>query len=419
MAHEQYGRTPVVNEVFPQVSLSAWVRSIITVFAVALIIRGAFIFTLQDGFYFPDSVDYSAAAVNLIAHGEFGETYRRAPVYPVFLAGIFILFGQKIIVIRLVEALLGACLGVIIAIIGKQIGGEKVGALAGLLWSIYPLAIFIAALVYPTNMATMLLACAVLCMMPKADQDLTARHVLIGGILFGFAVLTVPVALVTVVAIALWILYWQNARRLLLATLFLFGVALPLTPWTVRNFYVYGRLVAVEPRLVEQLPSIDNSQKNGHGNKVKMILENPGTFARRFVTEFGYFWELHPQRIKMNEATVREELYEGDPRIIRETLFGTSWTSLISVLSVGPMFLFALIGTAAMCLQKQRRRALSLLCITILSFAFGYSLFWAKMRYRIPVEPFIMILSAFGLRRIWIALPRAPERAVMPDGEKV
>jgi hypothetical protein len=64
-------------------------RSLIYIFLLALSVRLVFIFTMQDGFYFGDSVKYSAAAVNLLANGEFGDKYTRPPVYPVFLAGIY------------------------------------------------------------------------------------------------------------------------------------------------------------------------------------------------------------------------------------------------------------------------------------------------------------------------------------------
>ena len=104
------------------------------------------------------------------------------------------------------------------------------------------------------------------------------------------------------------------------------------------------------------------------------------------------------------KSHTREEMHEKDARIVRETVFSTAWTSLISILSVGPLFFFALIGTGAMWLQKERRRDLSLLCLVILSFAMGYSFFYAKTRYRIPIEPYIIVLSACGLRQTWAVL---------------
>jgi 4-amino-4-deoxy-L-arabinose transferase-like glycosyltransferase len=397
-----------VKRVFLDIDLSSWRRTIVGIFAVAFIIRGAFVLALKDGFYFPDSIDYSRAAVSLLVKGEFGESYRRAPVYPLFLAGIYALFGEEIEAVRLIEALLGACLAVVIAIMAKRIAGDQVGALAGLLWSIYPLGVFIAGLVYPTSMATVLLACAMLCIVTKADQELTPGRMVVGGIFFGLAALTVPVALATVVTITFWIMYWQRPRRLLLATLFVLGVALPLAPWTVRNFDVYGQFVVVEPRLVENFPPLEPAQKDDRSNKsedrIKAILEKPRAFIGRFSWEFRHFWELSPHRVLMSRPTFREKMHEEDSRIVRETVFTTSWTSLVSILSIGPTFLFALIGSAAMWFKKDQRRNFSLLCVTIMSFAIGYSFFWGKMRYRIPIEPYIIILSAYGLSQIWLVL---------------
>ena len=126
--------------------------------------------------------------------------------------------------------------------------------------------------------------------------------------------------------------------------------------------------------------------------------------------EFRFFWELSPHRLQMSQPAFREQMHRRDPRIVRETAFGRRWTELISLVSVGPMFLFALIGLWMMALQKDHRRALTLLCSTILSFAIGYSLFVGKIRYRIPVEPYILILSAYGVRQMWLALVKKHRR---------
>src|SRR5690606_19025606 len=119
------------------------------------------------------------------------------------------------------------------------------------------------------------------------------------------------------------------------------------------------------------------------------------------------FWELSPQRVAMSRAGFREYLHAKDDRIVRSTVFGTSLTSHVSILSVGPTFLFALIGGGVMWFQKQCRRDLSLLCGVILSFALAYAFFFGKMRYRIPVEPYIVLLSAYGLASLWLALANA------------
>jgi 4-amino-4-deoxy-L-arabinose transferase-like glycosyltransferase len=329
-------------------------------------------------------------------------------MYPLVLAAIYALFGQHIVAIRLVQAVMGACIAVMIALIARRLGSKGVGILAGVLWSVYPLGVFMAGIEYPISVTALLLAAGVLCMMTDVKRALGAGRVVLGGLLFGAAILTIPATLAAVLATTFWILYWQSTRRFVLATLFLLGVALPLTPWTIRNLYAYGQIVIVDPRLTQ--PWIAPAQQGDLTypslleRRMQLLLRNPGTFVDRTVREFGHFWELYPTRVLMSHQSYREELHEQDARVVKQTVFGTNYTDLISVISTGPMFLFALIGTGALWLRKDRRPGFSLLCMTILSFALGYSFFFGKTRYRLPVEPFIIILSAYGLEQIWSLL---------------
>jgi 4-amino-4-deoxy-L-arabinose transferase-like glycosyltransferase len=349
-------------------------------------------------------------------------------MYPLVLAAIYALFGQHIVAIRLVQAVMGACIAVLIALIAHRIGSKSAGILAGVLWSAYPLAVFIAGLEYPVTVTALLLAVAVLCMMTNVQHALGAGRVVLGGFLFGAAALATPATIAAVLATTCWILYWQSTRRFVLVTLFLLVVTLSLTPWTIRNLYAYGEIAIVDPRLTH--PWGRPAQQEGVINeslldrRIKTLLQSPGTFVVRFVKEFGHFWELYPTRVLMSYQSYREELHERNARVVKQTIFGTNYTDLISIISTGPMFLFALIGTGALWVQKDRRPGLSLLCMTILSFALGYSLFFGKTRYRLPVEPYIIILSAYGLERTWSLLAgqrlrerlcrgRGPEHAVV------
>lgn len=393
----------LINTVFRN-----WGRTLVFIFIAALLARGVFILTLQDGFYFPDSVSYSGAAVNLITKGELGESYDRPPGYPVFLSGIYILFGESILAIRMVESLIGAFLAVVIALLGKRIGGEVVGALAGILWSIYPIAVFIAGLVYPTGLMTTLLACGVLCFLPYSHHQLSPKRVFFAGVLWGLAALTIPIVLVTIGAIGFWVICWRSANRLLLLSLLFLGSALTVVPWTIRDFYVYGRLVAVEPRLVDHLPQTPSAEENVQENKVQAILKYPDFFADHFISEFLHFWKPYPDRIAMDRPELRKKMHEDDPRVVKDTIFTTNnLIKAVSILTTGPLFFFAIIGTGAMWFQRERRRSLSLLWATILSFAVGYSFFYTQMRYRIPIEPYIIILSAHGLSQTYSALAKS------------
>ena len=383
-----------------------WRFTAFAVFITALLIRGVFVLTLQDGFYFPDSVHYSRAAASLISNAELGDNYNRPPGYPVFLAGIYLLFGESILTVRMVESVLGAVLAVVIALIGKRIGGDVVGAAAGILWSIYPLGVFIAGLVYPTGLLTILLASGLLCFLPESQQELSLKRVFVAGMVWGLAALTTPVVLATVGVLGLWLIYWGRVDRLRLVSVLVLGTGLVVVPWTIRDYYAYGRLVVVEPRAIRHLPRIGSAEKELQGKRLEAIIKHPDQFAVRFGSEFLHFWKLYPDRMKMSKPDYRDNMHAKVSRVIQETIFTTNNLIMtIGIVSTGPLFFLAILGTISMWLQRERRRELCLLWGTILSFAVTYSFFYSQTRYRIPIEPYILILSAYGLAHTGSFLP--------------
>jgi 4-amino-4-deoxy-L-arabinose transferase-like glycosyltransferase len=380
--------------------LNNWPRTLFFIFIIALLIRGAFIVTLQDGFYFPDSISYTRAAGNLLNSDEFGKTYGRAPGYPAYLATIYALFNRSIFTIRLVESALGALLAVLIAVLGRRVGGVAVGVLAGGLWSIYPLGVFIVGLVYPQGLMAFLLAAGACCVLPQAGQALSCKRVFLGGLLWGVAALTVPVGLATIAMMSLWLMYWGHSKRFRLVAVLLLGSALTVVPWTIRNYRVHGRLVAVDTRMESHLPRLSGSSVPHE--RVLAILRRPDLFLANMAAEFVYFWRLYPDRVGMSRPEIRDKYIQRDSRVVRTTIFTRNELMiLVSIVSTVPLFLSAAMGTAAMWSRKEYRRDLSMLWTMILSFAIGYSVFFTKLRYRIPIEPYIIILSASGLAHTW------------------
>jgi len=382
--------------------LGNWRRTLLSIFVGALLIRGGFVLTLQDGFYFPDSIEYSGAALNLLISGELGEAYNRPPAYPVFLAGIYLFFGESILAVRMVESVMGALLAVIIALIGKRIGGQTVGAIAGILWSIYPLGVFIVGVLYPTNLLTVLLAGGVLCFLPDSQQEFSPKRLFAAGVLWGLAALTIPVVLATIGVIGLWLIYWGRGNRPRLPSLLFLGAALVVLPWVIRDFYVHGRVVLIDPRVTQHLPRMRSAEGELQSGKVEAILNHPDEFASRFAGHFLHFWQLYPDRMAMDKPQYREEWHKMDQRVVKDTILATNdLINAVGILSTGPLFLFAIIGTLAMFVEQKRRRYVSLLWGLILSFAVIYSMFVTRTRYRIPIEPYITILSAYGLKMAW------------------
>lgn len=377
-----------------------WRRASFLVFLLAFLGRGVFILTEQEAFYFPDSLQYSRAAVSLLNFGTFGADYDRAPAYPVFLASVYYFFGENILAVRVVECFIGALLAVVIALIGRRAAIPAVGVLAGITWAIYPMGIFIAGLVYPTNVAALLLACGVYSVLPNRNEDLSIKRVIAAGLFLGLAALTIPVALLTIIAIGAWACFWTRRSRLLLPSLLFLGSALTILPWTVRNVIVYRQLLPVQP-FESHLPKITPTETDSGANRIKALWSRLDLYAVRFGRNFVQFWELYPSRIQMSDQDYRDKLSDKDPRVVKETIYVPNrLINTVSILSTGPIFVLAVLGTVAMWLKRDLRRALSLLWLVALSFAIGYSFFVGKIRYRIPVESYLIILGAYGFYEI-------------------
>jgi 4-amino-4-deoxy-L-arabinose transferase-like glycosyltransferase len=305
----------------------------------------------------------------------------------------------------MVESVIGAFLAVIIALLAKRVAGEGVGVLAGFLWAIYPMAVFITGLVYPENLLTTLLSLGMLCFLPRSHQDLSPTRVFLAGLFWGLAALTKPVVLATIGAVSLRVMFWSGGKRLLLVSLLLLGAAVTVVPWAIRDFYVYDRFVIVEPRAVQHLPKMPAAEGGKKERSIQNLLKQPGVFAKHFQREFITFWKVELYRITMDWPSYRDAFHKRDDRIVQSTIFtSTGLINTVSILTTAPLFLFAIVGTGVMLFDQERRRYLSLLWLTILSFAVIYSIFHAKTRYRIPIEPYIVILSAYGICKTWEAL---------------
>ena len=67
---------------------------------------------------------------------------------------------------------------------------------------------------------------------------------------------------------------------------------------------------------------------------------------------------------------------------------------IISATATLPVFLFGLLG---LCVHRGKKTEVLLLLFLIFSFALIYSMFLTHVRYRIPVEPYIILFAGNGM----------------------
>jgi 4-amino-4-deoxy-L-arabinose transferase-like glycosyltransferase len=396
------------------------------IFLVAFLIRVIFTLTLKDGFYFSDEFDYTVIARHFAAHGTLPESFDRSPLFPLFLAGLFKLGGESFFYIRIVQAVLGAIIALQIALIGRRVGGSGVGIVAGALWAIYPMGVFMSGILYPAILLTSLMTSAVLCLLAKRDSPAYVAWVALAGLLLGAGTLTKPMVFSSIVVVALWLFTQRRSSRLrlLLVSIFLGSALMSLLPWTLHNAVKHGEFVPVESRSLDELvpwagsattPTMES--KRGQGQLIQAKGDSTPVaqpiadstlagmltrMAKRYPGEFVSFFELYPTRVGFLKQSQREQARrKKTERFVRYIPFGSDLVMTVSIFSVGPLYLFAVVGIASMWRGREKRRELSLFVLLVMSFALSYAVSWGKIRYRIPVDPYIILLSAWGLVAFW------------------
>ncbi len=374
-------------------------------FAAALILRLIHISLLQEGFYFSDYRAYESAARSLLAGEGFGPEYARPPLYPLFLAANYLLFGVHLLPIRIVQALLGAYSCVLIYTIGEKLFGVRAARIAAWISVVYPYYIFITGLLYPTMIATFLLIATIYFTLVAAEKK-SLGNAVAASVALAAAALAVPASLAFTPLLIVWFLWRSDLpwkRGMLFSLAHLVVVAGCIAPWISYGYHQYGRFILIDPRVEKHLPvvgtegGLQNESDFGNGERVKLIMKYPGRFFLNFVGEFLHFWNFVPDRIVTRHQEYRREIYQEDNRMVLDNPYASPLMNWVSILSYGPVFLLSLAG---LILIRSHRRQLTLPLFLLLSHAVAYSLFFTQIRYRLPVEFCLMLLAGAGAAAI-------------------
>jgi len=196
-----------------------------------------------------DGIGYDMLAVHLLRTGTYGvehPTAFRPPGYPIFLAGVYLLFGHSYPAVRLVQALLDAVTCLLVYAIGTELFSRRVGLLAALGLSLHPLQVYMVGEFYSETLSFLFQALA-LWLAARMVRRREGFLPLLVGVFLAATALTRPTATLWLPLMVVWTLIrpfsWKARGRD--AVLMLMGLALLFTPWVVRNFVVFGEFIPV------------------------------------------------------------------------------------------------------------------------------------------------------------------------------
>jgi 4-amino-4-deoxy-L-arabinose transferase-like glycosyltransferase len=364
-----------------------------------------------DLFYFPDhpvlpdESRFLGAAEHLRATGEFLTDGRHAREMPL-TAAVFAVLGPNLLLIRLVQALAIPLQAWLVAAIGRRLFGPRVGLMAGCVSALYPYFLFFQGTALSETFFTVAQLAFVAAL--YRIEGLPRRAAFASGL---GALATYFKASLTILPPFL-ILPFAKPRTALVG----FAVyLLCLAPWWIRNYELLhafvpfsttasmnlfignnphattGRgdwAVDADPAEVDRLEAIPGevARSRAYTKAAEDFIEsNPGRFVDLCLLRLREFWSPIP-----NAASYR----------------ATAFT-LLAGLTSGPMLIFAAIGLVV---TWRRWRRLIPLYVLIGYFTALHTITIASLRYRLPIEPLLILFAAAGVSSCYDWLARARSR---------
>ena len=372
--------------------------------------------------------DYHVSWARAVAHGEafapqVGRPFFRAPLYPWFLAGIFAVFGERLLVARLVQCLLGAASVGLVYLVGRSAFDRRVGFLAALCAATcWVLVYFDGELLLPVLLVPLDLL-ALWLMLGLATNPRPARSAL-AGVWVGVSAIARPDVLLFAPCVALWLLRRRvpgRPRAWLAAAAFCAAVWLPILPITVYNGVAGGDFVLISSQGGVNFWIGNNPTSNG----VDAVV--PGTR--------GGWWEGYQDSIALAEQAEGRPLKAsevsrhyarrawsfivGDPDrslpllAYKLRLFWSAWElgneeepaffanrySALPRFSLGFASL-APLGLLGIWVSRRRADALFPLWGFLIIHMLGVVAFFVCSRFRVPVLPVLMVFAAHAL--VWL-----------------
>jgi 4-amino-4-deoxy-L-arabinose transferase-like glycosyltransferase len=353
-----------------------------------------------------------------------GPTAWLSPVYPCLLAGIFKVFG--IYTIQSFQAALflnivfssATCVPIFFA--GKRILGLGVASAAAWLWALFPNAVIIPfEWVWDTSLSALLVATLLWATLELAES-LRLRDWCLYGLLWGFALLTNPaVALLSPLLLgwaALRIRGRSPATKWLARPALAAALAiLCCVPWTVRNYAVFHKFIPLRSNFAFELYVGNNENYDEqHRGRPGTITQDREILRYLRLGETAFMEEEKRKAIAFIVSNSRIELWLVSLRFV-DFWTGTAtpleafrqadslWIRFI-LLCNDAVPLSALLGIIVL-LAWKNVYAFPVVAFPVV-FPVIYYLTHTSLRYRHPLDPVVLLLSAIGLNECWLWITR-------------
>ena len=355
----------------------------------------------------------------------------RPPAYPAFLTATSRLFDGSTHTFQIAGCVAGVVTIVLIAFLGRRVGGTTVGLIAAAIASIYPVFLAIDAAVMSETVYVPLVTGAVLAAYAAIDRPTLPRWIVLGG-LTGAAILTradgLIVAPLLIVPSAWLVREVALPRRALLASTAIAACLLAVTPWVIRNHHQLD---------TTSIATLQTGTALAGANC-------PATYYGDRIGSWSFECTQRPRQDTRTETAVNDELIRdartyaldhverlaivAPARVLR--LWGLTdpvdqarldaiesrnerW-QLVSWLAYLPVAGLAIYGF--LLLRKRNVQVIPLIAV-IAGVTASAALIYGAPRFRASAEPVLMVAAAVAVHEIWSRSARLTRWARVPSDE--
>lgn len=354
---------------------------------------------IADGHWFVEPFLY-------MNHGRLVPSAVHPPLWELMLAGVSWLGGTSFLAHRAFGCLLGAITIFLVGLLGRRIGGDRVGVVAAALAAVYPVLIAADGSLMTESLYGMLITAALLLALELREKHDVRIAAALGAVI-ALAALTRSEALILVVLLALPVALVKappgGGKR---AAACLAAAALVLTPWIVREWVVFDRPVLISTNFGPLLAGA-NCDTTYRGKDIglsstrcyRRTIENEAVQAARWRNQATDYMVDHAGRVPFVVAVrvLRTwDLYQP----WRMTAFAEArWLKAdkAGVIAYYLLLPFALAG--GWLIRKRRAQLLILLApvaVVFIATAVGYGF----PRFRHAADIVLVVLAAVAVGRV-------------------
>lgn len=352
-------------------------------------------------------------------HGQLVPSAVHPPLWELVLAGVSWLGGTSFLAHRAVGCLIGAVTIFLVGLLGKRVGGDRVGVAAAALAALYPVLIAADGSLMSESLYGMLVAAALLLALELRERP-GARIAAGLGAVIALAALTRSEALLLLVLLALPVMLVKappgGVRR---AAACLAAAAVVLAPWLVREWTVFDRPVLISTNFGPLLAGA-NCDSTYRGKDIglsdtrcyRRTIENEAVQAERWRRQALDYMADHAGRLPvvMGVRALRTwDLYQP----WRMTAFAEGRWVKADKAGVIAYYLLLPFAFAGGWLIRQRRAELLILLAPVAVVFIATVVGYGFPRFRHAADIVLVVLAAVAVTRLFERLRerRAANRA--------